>query len=126
MWGNFATILPLKSELSWKCNIVSMLLMKVLKCWKIVEFPKISIKKFKTWSKTRKPAWENHSAPTHQIKTSYVSVTKLFLWRFAGIYRHLLSSCFENAVFGCIKMVHCKCFIWHQPETGFQENLWSK
>ena len=45
----FAAILPLKSQLSWKCKIVSTLLMKVLKCWKIGEFPKISIKKLETF-----------------------------------------------------------------------------
>ena len=33
-----------------------MLLMEVLKCWKIVEFPKISIKKFKTFYKDKKRA----------------------------------------------------------------------
>ena len=87
-----------------------MLLMKVLKCWKTVEFPNISIKKSKT---------ENHSlrksfSPHPPNKNFLCLCNKIFFWRFAEMYRHLISKCFENAVFGCIEMVQCKCFIWHQ------------
>ena len=45
----------------------------------------------------------------HQIKASYVSGTKSFLRRCTGIYRHMLSKCFENAVLGRLEMVQCGC-----------------
>ena len=32
------------------------------------------------------------------------------LSRYTGIYRHLLSKCFENAVLGCLGMVQSRCF----------------
>ena len=46
----------------------------------------------------------------HQIKASYVSGTKISWQRFTGIFRHLLSKSFENAVFARLGMVQCKCF----------------
>ena len=62
------------------------------------------------------PPLGNYSAP-HQIRTSYVSGTKIFLRRYTVIYGHLLSKCFENAVFGRLEMI--------QPETCLLENLLS-
>ena len=86
---NLAIILPLKSKFSEKIFWVSMLLMEVLKYWKIVEFPKILIKKFKTFYKEKQWATlRKLFSRTHQIKTSYVSGIKIFLQRFTGIYKH--------------------------------------
>ena len=45
--------------------------------------------------------------------------TKAFERGFTGIYRQLLSKCFENAVLGRLEMVQYKCFFWLQPETCF-------
>ena len=36
-----------------------------------------------------------------------------------GIYRHLLSRYFKNAVLECLERSQCKFFFWHQPETCF-------
>ena len=38
------------------------------------------------------------------------SWTKVSLRRYAGIYRHLLPKCFENAVHGRVEMMQWKCF----------------
>ena len=117
---NLAKMLTLKSKLSGKfqcCNAVA----EILKCWKIVEFPKISIKmkNFKTFYKaqtasclreTIQPSPPPQPPPHHQIKPSFVSRTNILWWRFTGIHRHLLSKCFENAVFRHLVMVQCKCF----------------
>ena len=43
-------------------------------------------------------------------KASYVAGTNILSRRYTGIYKHLLSQCFENAVLWCLKMVKCKCF----------------
>ena len=84
-----------------------MLLTEVSKCWKIAEFTKILIKT------------KNFSHFTFPLKASCVSGTNIFLRRFTGVYRHLIS----NAVLGCLEMVQRKCFFWHQPETCLLENL---
>ena len=90
-----------------------------MKCWKIVQFPKISIKikTYKTFYEAQTasplPNPTPHPTPPNQIKAYYVSGKNIFLRRRTEIYRHLLSKCFENAVLGLLEMVQCKCFSWH-------------
>ena len=121
---------------------VSVILMKLSKYWKIVEFPKFSfkMKNFKTYFETQtvSPLNANYQAShqvkasyisetnyqaSHQIKASYISETNIFLRRYTGLYSHLLSKCFEIVVLGCLEMVQCKWFIWHQPEMCLVETL---
>ena len=96
--------------------------MEVSKCWKIVEFPGISIKRenCKTFCEVQ-TVGRNCSAssqPTpHQIKYYYVS--KTFLRRYTEIYRYLLSMCFKNAVLKRSEMVQCKCIIWDETFYSF-------
>ena len=54
--------------------------------------------------------------PTHLLKTSYVSGTKIFKRRFTGMFAFQVLS----AVLGRLEMVQCKCFLWYQPETCFR------
>ena len=63
---NIANILPLKSKLSGNVS-VSVLLMEVSKCRKIVEFPKISIKmkNFKTFDKDQTASHLKESTHAH-------------------------------------------------------------
>ena len=53
-----------------------------------------------------------------QLDKSFLNLwNKNFL---TEIYRNtetFVSNCFENAVFGSLEMVQCKCFFWDQPET---------
>ena len=104
---------------------VSMLLMEMSKCWKILGFPKILIKmkilKHFTRPNSEQPE-ENYSA-SHQIKVSHISGTKIFSLIFTGIYKHLLSKCLENAVLGRLERVQWKCFFWHTTEACLLENL---
>ena len=53
--------------------------------------------------------------PTHprQIKSYYVFGKKIFLQRYAEIYRHLPSKSFKNAALGRQEIVQCKCFFLH-------------
>ena len=51
---------------------------------------------------------------------------KIFLRIYTGMYRDLLSKCFENAVLWRLEMVQCKYFFWHQPETCLLANLSSE
>ena len=69
------------------------------------------MKYFKTFYKSQTAIClkKNIQSP-HQIKNSYVSGTKIFEWRFTGIYRHLLSKCSENAILGHLEMVQRKWF----------------
>ena len=98
--------------------------MDVSKCWKIVEFPEISIKRenCKTFCKVQ-TVNRNHSVSSHptpnQIKFYYVSRTKIFLWIYTEIYRHLLSMCFKNAVLKRPEMVQCKCIFWAETFYSF-------
>ena len=98
--------------------------MDVSKCWKIVEFPEISIKRenCKTFCKVQ-TVNRNHSVSSHptpnQIKFYYVSRTKIFLRRYTEIYRYLLSMCFKNAVLKRSEMVQCKCIIWDETFYSF-------
>ena len=103
---NLPIILPLKSKLSGNFS-VSILLMKVSECWKIVEFRKISIKmkNCKTFYETQtasrlKEIIKLPPPPCYQIKSYYVFVTKIFSGRYTETYRHLLSKCFKNVDFG--------------------------
>ena len=107
---NLATILPLKPKLSGKfqhfnANDGS------IETLKIVEFPKI-LKHFRVPNSDLPKG--NYAAPPppppYQIKTSYVSGTKIFERRCTEIYRHLLYKCSKNAVLGRLEMVQCKCF----------------
>ena len=59
----------------------------------------------------------------HQIKSYYVSGTKILLRRYTEKYRHLLSKYFKNAVLGRQEMMQCKCYFLRQIETGLLENL---
>ena len=59
----------------------------------------------------------------HQIKSYYVSGTKIFLRRYTEIYRHLLSKCFKNMMLERQKMAQYKCCFRRQTETFFLENL---
>ena len=52
----------------------------------------------------------NPQPTPHQIKSYYVFGTKIFLWRYTEIYRHLLSKCFKNAVLWRQEMMQSKCF----------------
>ena len=51
------------------------------------------------------------------------SWTKISLQRYAGIYRHLLSKCFENAVFECLEMVQFRCFFLTATRNMFAGKL---
>ena len=84
--------------------------MEASKCWKMNEFSKILNILRAPNNKTP------HSVP-HQIKATYASGTKTFYVGYTGIWRHLISQCFENAVLGCLKMVQWKCFFWHHPQN---------
>ena len=56
-------------------------------------------------------------------KASYVTGTNILLRRYTGIYKHLLSQCFENAVPWCLKMVKCKCFFLTSNRNMFVRKL---
>ena len=47
----------------------------------------------------------------YPIKSYYVFGTKIFLWRYAEISRHLLSMCFKNAVLGVKKWSSANVFL---------------
>ena len=102
---------------------VSVLLMEVSKCWKMVQFPKIQSKwnlKLFCEAQTMSHLKEiTQISLTHQIKTSNISGTKIFLQKFTRIYRHLLSECFENPVRRHLEMVQCKCFFLTPTRNTF-------
>ena len=93
---NLATVFP------WSPNCLEnfsdlMLLMKISKYLKIVEFLTIpiKIKSFKTFCESQtaicsREVIQYPSLP-HQVKASYVSRTNIFERRFTGMYRHLIS-----------------------------------
>ena len=96
LFQNLAIILPLKSKLSENFS-VSILLMKVSKYWKIVEFQKISIK-----MKNCKTFYETQTAsclkeiiqppqPLIRLDKIFSLWNKNFLERYTEIYRYLLS-----------------------------------
>ena len=123
---NLATIVPFNPN-SLENFRVWMLLMKALKCLKILEFPKISnnmkksqiIYEAKTASRLKEiiqPSlikWK-HSTSLEQ-KISYGDIQEyidICYWK-----------CFENAVYERLEMIQCKSFIWHHAETGLLENM---
>ena len=93
---NLATILPLKS--------------KFLENLSILRAPNSDL-------------CEGNYLVPHQIKAFYVSGTKTFERRFTGTYRTLLLKWSENAVSVWLKMLQCKCFFSHQPETVLLEYI---
>ena len=58
-----------------------------------------------------------------QEVTQPTTPDKSFIWRYTGIYKHLLSQCFQNVVLGRLEMVQCKCFSRDQQETCLLENF---
>ena len=97
---------------------VSVILMKVSKCWNIVEFPKLSIK-----TENVKTFYEDQTMSRLQEDVPPTTPDKGFLRRYTGIYRHLLSQCFKDTDFGRLEMGQCRCFFWHQRETYLLENF---
>ena len=124
---NLARILPLKSKLSGKFQRFSAIDGELLKCWKRVECPKISIKmkNCKTFceAQTASRLMEIVQPPTKpnptQIKSNYVFGTKIFLRRYTEVNGHLLSTCFENRVLERQEMVQCKF-----PDTKQKHFFW--
>ena len=94
--------------------------MEVSKYWKIVEFPKISIK-IKNVKYFKRPKQRSalsklfslsHALPLPPSLPNHKNI-------YTEIYRHLLPKCFKNVVLGCQKMVRCKCFFWQQTKKMF-------
>ena len=89
-----------------------MLLMEVSKCQK-----NSWISKNFNQNENFKTFWESQTASCLKEiiqpppdKNFLCLWTKILQQRFTGICKHLLSNCFENAVFGRLEMVQCKCF----------------
>ena len=80
--------------------------MEVSKCWKIVEFTKISIKmkNCKTFYEAQKTSRVNEiiQLPSNPPPSDKI-LLPLFLRRYTEINGHLLSKCFKNAVLGVKK-----------------------
>ena len=127
---NLATMLPLKSKLFRKFQNFNPIGGSI-KILKIDEFSKISIKdiwkklkhftRWKQWAALRK-LFSQH--PPNNLASYISGRTKIFLHKFTGLYRHLRwreTFDFENAVFGNLKMVQCKCSIW--PRKRFAEKF---
>ena len=116
---SLATILPLKSKLSRKFqrfNTLDRFSIKMKNCKTLYEVQTASHLKEIFQSPPPQPT-------PHQIKSYYVSGTKILLRRYTEIYRHLLSRCFKNAVLGRQEMMQCKCYFLRQIETCLLENL---
>ena len=119
LMGSLAIILPLKSKLSWKFqrfNTLDRFSIKMKNCKTLYEVQTASHLKEIFQSPPPQPT-------PHQIKSYYVSGTKILLRRYTEIYRHLLSRCFKNAVLGRQEMMQCKCYFLRQIETCLLENL---
>ena len=121
---NLATILPLKSKLSGKLQCFNAIDGSI-KCWKILEFIKISIKmkNCKTFYEAQTASCFKEVTEPPPIPNPVHLSDKIFLRRYTEIYRHLLSKCFKNAVLWRQEMTHPKCFFWHQTETCLLEYL---
>ena len=125
---NLARILPLKPKLSGKFQRVNAI-GGISKCWKIVEFPKISIKmkNCKTFCKAETTSRLNEiikplSNPPPYDKILLCLWNKTFLTK---IYRNIRTFAFKllhECSFGCQEKVECKCFFWHQTEICLLEN----
>ena len=113
---NLATNLPLKSKLSRKFQCFNAIdgSIKMLKKLNFKEYQlKRKIVKRFTRPKQQAALRKLFSLPpTHlyQIKSYYISGTKMFLRKYTEICRHLRSKCFKNAVLGRQEIVKCKCF----------------
>ena len=118
-YEKLATILPLKSKLSRKFqrfNTLDRFSIKMKNCKTLYEVQTASHLKEIFQSPPPQPT-------PHQIKSYYVSGTKILLRRYAEICRHLLSKCFKNAVLGRQEMTQCKCYFLRQKETFLLGNL---
>ena len=118
-YEKLATILPLKSKLSRKFqrfNTLDRFSIKMKNCKTLYEVQTASHLKEIFQSLPPQPT-------PHQIKSYYVSGTKILLRRYAEICRHLLSKCFKNAVLGRQEMTQCKCYFLRQKETFLLGNL---
>ena len=116
---SLATVLPLKSKLSPKFqrfNNLDRFSIKMKNCKTLYEVQTASHLKEIFQSPPPQPT-------PHQIKSYYVSGTKILIRRYTKIYRHLISKCFKNAVFGRQAMIQCKCYSLCQIETCLLENL---
>ena len=116
---SLSTVLPLKWKLSQKFqrfNTLDRFSIKMKNCKTLYEVQTASHLKEIFQSPPPQPT-------PHQIKSYYVSGTKILLRRYTEIYRHLLSKYFKDAVLGRQEMMQCKCYFLHQTETCLLENL---
>ena len=84
---------------------VSVILMKVSKCWNIAEFPKLLIK-----TENVETFYEDQTMSRLQEDVPPTTPDKSFLRRYTGIYRHLISQCFKDTDFGRLEMVQADVF----------------
>ena len=125
---NLARILPLKPKLSGKFQRVNAI-GGISKCWKIVEFPKISIKmkNCKTFCEAETTSRLNEIIKPPSNPPPYDKIL-LCLWNktfLTKIYRNIRTFAFKllhECSFGCQEKVECKCFFWHQTEICLLEN----
>ena len=116
---SLATVLPLESKLSPKFqrfNNLDRFSIKMKNCKTLYEVQTASHLKEIFQSPPPQPT-------PHQIKSYYVSGTKILLRRYTELYKHLLSKRFKNAVLGRQEMMQCKCYFLRQIETCLLENL---
>ena len=113
---NLAIILPLKFKLSGKFqyfNAINGSIEMLKNSWISKKFELNENLKNKSTTPKQRASLRKSSrfppSPPHQIKSYYIFGTKIFLFRYTEIYKHLLSKCFKNAVLGCQKMVQRKC-----------------
>ena len=119
---SLSTVLPLKWKLSQKFqrfNTLDRFSIKMKNCKTLYEVQTASHLKEIFQSPPPQPT-------PHQIKSYYVSGTKILLRRYTEIYRHLLSKYFKDAVLGRQEMMQCKCYFLHQTETCLLANLWNQ
>ena len=125
---NFARNITLEAQIVWKIS-ACLCHRWNSKCWKIVEFPKISIKmkNCKTFCKAETTSRLNEiikplSNPPPYDKILLCLWNKTFLTK---IYRNIRTFAFKllhECSFGCQEKVECKCFFWHQTEICLLEN----
>ena len=116
---SIATVLTLKSKFSGKFqrfNTINRFSIKMKNCKTLYEVQTASHLKEIFQSPPPQPT-------PHQIKSYYVSGTKILLRRYTELYKHLLSKRFKNAVLGRQEMMQCKCYFLRQIETCLLENL---
>ena len=101
-------ILPWSCPWPWISNClenlsVSVLLMEISKCWKMVEFSKNYNQNEELKKRSTRPKlWANlrklfclPPSPHHQMKSYYVFGTKMFLIRYTEIYRNIQKIAFK-------------------------------